>query len=120
MITGPPPKFHGTRDILCFAQDTGQGGPVQDPLGVRLVAIQSMRDLDIGSMVVNVNGYASAMGHRHHRYGQMTTRCIRTTQSTATTASYPRTGARPTGGPLGIACAGTRARTAAKEDVYGR
>jgi hypothetical protein len=25
-----------------------------------------MRDLDIGSMVVNVNGYASAMGHRQH------------------------------------------------------
>ncbi len=39
---------------------------MQDPLGVRLVAIQSMRDLDIGSMVVNVNGYASAMGHRQH------------------------------------------------------
>lgn len=30
------------------------------------IVIQSMRDLDIGSVVVNVNGGAIAMGHRQH------------------------------------------------------
>jgi hypothetical protein len=40
-----------------------QGGPVEINKVFASVAIHPMRDLDIGSVVVNVNGGAIAMGH---------------------------------------------------------